>query len=129
MNKHLDSQTPEAYIALATDLESDYLKTKHFLISRRKMLNITEKEVASFLGIPVSKVKAFEQYDYDPQISELNAYAMTLGVRINPSPEVNEQFKVNEQSMAIHFENEETTKPLQFEANAKHLYARIGSFE
>ncbi|NMM94686.1 hypothetical protein [Bifidobacterium oedipodis] len=79
-----DLHTPEQYIRLAATLESDWLKLKHYLVQRRKDLT-DPKHLADFLDITEQEVLDFEQYDYDPTKSQLNEYAMALGVRIQPT--------------------------------------------
>lgn len=79
-----DLHTPEQYVRLAAALESDWLKLKHDLVQRRKQIT-DPAHLAAFLGITVQEVLDFEQYDYDPTQSQLNEYAMALGVRIRPA--------------------------------------------
>ena len=106
-----DRQKPEEYIGLAADLESDYLEVKHFLVSARREQGITQNDIASFLGLSDTQVREFEQYDYDPRVSELNEYAMAVGVRINPDP------KRISGSSGSYFTDNKDTEPIPMRAS------------
>ena len=115
-----DRLKPEEYIGLAADLESDYLEVKHFLVSARREQGITQNDMASFLGLSDTQVREFEQYDYDPRISELHEYAMAVGVRINPDPK-----RISESSVSYFTDNKDAAQVEPVEVLENERYTKM----
>lgn len=115
-----DRLKPEEYIGLAADLESDYLEVKHFLVSARREQGITQNDIASFLGLSGTQVREFEQYDYDPRISELHEYAMAVGVRINPDPK-----RISESSVSYFTDNKDAAQVEPVEVLENERYTKM----
>ena len=115
-----DRLKPEEYIGLAADLESDYLEVKHFLVSARREQGITQNDIASFLGLSDTQVREFEQYDYDPRISELHEYAMAVGVRINPDPK-----RISESSVSYFTDNKDAAQVEPVEVLENERYTKM----
>lgn len=115
-----DRLKPEEYIGLAADLESDYLEVKHFLVSARREQGITQNDIASFLGLSDTQVREFEQYDYDPCISELHEYAMAVGVRINPDPK-----RISESSVSYFTDNKDAAQVEPVEVLENERYTKM----
>lgn len=115
-----DRLKPEEYIGLAADLESDYLEVKHFLVSARREQGITQNDIASFLGLSDTQVREFEQYDYDPRISELHEYAIAVGVRINPDPK-----RISESSVSYFTDNKDAAQVEPVEVLENERYTKM----
>lgn len=115
-----DRLKPEEYIGLAADLESDYLEVKHFLVSARREQGITQNDIASFLGLSDTQVREFEQYDYDPRISELHEYAMAVRVRINPDPK-----RISESSVSYFTDNKDAAQVEPVEVLENERYTKM----
>lgn len=111
MAQRMEDRLKPGIIGLAADLESDYLEVKHFLVSARREQGITQNDIASFLGLSDTQVREFEQYDYDPRVSELNEYAMAVGVGINPDP------KRISGSSGSYFTDNKDTEPIPMRAS------------
>lgn len=58
----------------------DDLRAK--LIEARREAGLSQRELASMLGIKQSSVAAFERYDNDPRLSTIRRYALAVGAAI-----------------------------------------------
>lgn len=93
---------------------------KHFLVSARREQGITQNDIASFLGLSDTQVREFEQYDYDPRISELHEYAMAVGVRINPDPK-----RISESSVSYFTDNKDAAQVEPVEVLENERYTKM----
>ena len=78
-----DLYASEDFDDAAYELNDDFLRLKHTLVSQRKEKKLTQLQIAEFLGTSVQWVNDFEQYDYDPLASEIRAYALAVMMRIH----------------------------------------------
>lgn len=55
---------------------------KRELIARRCALGSGRQEIADAIGVPLSEVAEFEEYDSDPALSFVRRYANAVGVHV-----------------------------------------------
>lgn len=55
---------------------------KRELIARRCALGSGRQDIAAAIGVPLSEVVEFEEYNSDPALSFVRRYASAVGVRV-----------------------------------------------
>lgn len=79
----VDPADPE--VRLAVDLAREDRLLLRKLKSLRRLSGLTQREVASRLGITQPAVAEFERHDSDPKLSTIRRYAQVIGASITHS--------------------------------------------
>ena len=81
MSKFEDLYDKDTIVSISDTNAKTFYDLKKRLVERRRQLYIIE-ELAKELGEPVREVAEFEQYYSDPTVSQIEVYALAIGVSL-----------------------------------------------
>lgn len=82
IKEYLLSRSDEDLIQLATDLAVADNDLRWALIQARKETGLSQREIASFMGVSQASVSQFERAENDPHLSTLRRYALAVGAQV-----------------------------------------------